>query len=194
MTARWTSRVDLYRETLDSSLLVPAAYCQSWKTDKATWSQDLIVANEIKTMRVSLITLLVAVTSIGSCGRTNPDAIESSRTPPRADRLAAPGSAASGPRSAVTAAAAEFEGGYQVGDTHCVATPVKMAFEVTWEKGRGTMLIFFDRHTPKGKVVFVSAPGANGEDRFVFDDDRYARGKFIRADGKEFAVSKVERR
>ena len=92
---------------------------------------------------------------------------------------------------ASTAAADEFEGRYRVGPTTCTVTPVKMAFEVRWQKGSGHMLFFFDAQTDDGRYVFVSEEKPDGRDRFEFDDARLRTGKFVRADGRVFAVRKA---
>jgi hypothetical protein len=86
----------------------------------------------------------------------------------------------------------EFEGYYKVGSTYCTVTPIKMAFEIKWAKGKGTMTFFFDKTTPDGKVIFVSEKLEKGRDKFVFDDDRYNEGVFVRADGKVFAVERLQ--
>lgn len=88
-------------------------------------------------------------------------------------------------------ALSEFEGSYQVGTTTCTVKPIKMAFEVRWAKGKGAMRFFFDSTTPDGKAVFVSEDSGKGTDKFVFDDNRYNSGKFLRTDGKMFAVKRV---
>jgi hypothetical protein len=81
-----------------------------------------------------------------------------------------------------------FEGTYKVGDTTCTVKPVKMAYEIKWAKGSGTMIFFADT----GANSFVSEDTSKGADRFVFDDASLTTGKFIRADGKEMPVSKVK--
>ena len=83
-----------------------------------------------------------------------------------------------------------FEGRYKVGNTTCDVTPIKMAFDVKWAKGKGRMTFFFDKTTSDGKIIFVSEPQDKGRDTFVFNDDHYDVGLFIRADGKVFAVKK----
>lgn len=83
---------------------------------------------------------------------------------------------------------AEFEGRYQVGKTICTVKPIKMAFELKWAKGKGVMHFFYDRTTAEGKPIFVTEDRSKGQDKFIFDDDRYNTGQFIRADGKTFAV------
>ena len=85
----------------------------------------------------------------------------------------------------------EFEGNYKVGNTICTVKPIKMAFAVRWAKGRGAMRFFFDSTTSDGKAVFVSEDSGKGMDKFVFDDNRYNSGTFLRADGKIFAVERV---
>jgi hypothetical protein len=85
----------------------------------------------------------------------------------------------------------EFEGRYKVGNTTCIVAPIKMAFEVKWTKGKGVMTFFFDKTTSDGKAIFVSEQLSKGRDKFVFDDDRYNVGVFIRADGKVFTVEKL---
>jgi hypothetical protein len=82
-----------------------------------------------------------------------------------------------------------FEGTYKVGDTTCTVKPVKMAFEIKWTKGSGTMIFFYDETA--GKNSYSSDDTGKGRDRFVFDDDTLTTGKFIRADGKQMPVSKV---
>jgi hypothetical protein len=88
---------------------------------------------------------------------------------------------------------AEFEGHYKVGKTSCSVVPVKMAFEVKWKKGRGVMHFFFDTTTPDGKTIFVSKDLGKGRDQFVFDDNAYNSGIFIRADGKTFKVERLSK-
>lgn len=88
--------------------------------------------------------------------------------------------------------ASEFEGRYKVGNTYCTVKPIKMAFEVKWTKGKGSMIFFFGQTTQDGKVVFISKELGKGRDQFVFDDDRYNVGVFIRADGKVFAVERLQ--
>src|SRR5687768_25160 len=86
-----------------------------------------------------------------------------------------------------------FEGKYRVGRTTCIVTPVKMAFEVKWARGKGVMLFFFDSKTPEGQFSYVSEDKGAGRDRFIFDNGRFNSGKFIRADGKQFLVKKFKR-
>lgn len=86
----------------------------------------------------------------------------------------------------------EFEGRYRVGDTTCTVKPIKMAFEVRWAKGRGAMPFFFDSTTPEGQPIFVSEDFGKGTDKFIFNDNRFSSGKFIRADGRTFAVERVK--
>lgn len=124
----------------------------------------------------SLITIFLFVASCGiSCAQEIPI------TPPVLPSQSQTGSVAS-----------EFEGCYKVGNTYCTVKPIKMAFEIRWAKGKGGMTFFFDKTTPDGKVVFVSEKLDKGRDQFVFDDDRYNAGVFIRADGKVFAVERLQ--
>jgi hypothetical protein len=81
-----------------------------------------------------------------------------------------------------------FEGTYQVGGATCTVKPVKMAFELKWAKGTGTMLFFYDG---EGVLKYSSEDKGNGVDAFVFDDTSFTIGKFIRADGKEMPVRKI---
>ena len=90
-------------------------------------------------------------------------------------------------------ATGEFEGHYRVGTTSCTVTPVKMAFELRWARGKGTMPFFFERETGDGKFIFASEERPEGKDRFEFDDKRLASGRFVRADGKIFPVQKISR-
>lgn len=81
----------------------------------------------------------------------------------------------------------EFEGKYQVGDTTCTVKPVKMAFEVRWAKGSGVEMFF-----PEGDNTFTSNPDKGEPNNFVFDDENYNSGKFLRGDGKTFDVKRVK--
>jgi hypothetical protein len=86
-----------------------------------------------------------------------------------------------------------FEGLYRVGDVTCTVKPIKMAFEVRWAKGKGTTIFFYDTASEQsgGKKIFNSEDKGKGKDQFVFDDDSYQSGKFVRADGKELSVTKI---
>ncbi|HEX9959642.1 MAG TPA: DUF3828 domain-containing protein [Pyrinomonadaceae bacterium] len=83
-----------------------------------------------------------------------------------------------------------FEGTYKVGDTTCTVKPVKMAFEIKWAKGSGTMLFFYDETA--GERGYSSEDKGRGRDKFIFDDDTLTTGRFVRADGREMPVSKVK--
>lgn len=85
----------------------------------------------------------------------------------------------------------EFEGRYRVGPTTCTVTPIKMAFEVRWAGENRARRFFFDGRTPEGKPVFASENLGKPRDRFIFDDDRYDTGQFVRAkDGKILPVKR----
>jgi hypothetical protein len=85
---------------------------------------------------------------------------------------------------------AEFRGDYHVGPTTCTVTPVKMAYEVRWLKGKGVEMFFF-KEERDGKFVFESEKDKSGRtSRFVFDDGTYRSGTYYRGDGKIFTVSK----
>ncbi len=86
----------------------------------------------------------------------------------------------------------EFEGRYRVGNTTCTVNPIKMAFEVRWAKGKGAMPYFFDSTTPEGQYIFASEDSGKGTDRFIFNDNNYNSGNFIRADGKTFTVERLK--
>jgi hypothetical protein len=86
-----------------------------------------------------------------------------------------------------------FEGAYQVGETTCTVKPIKMAFEVKWAKGSGTMIFVFDGDAAAGNYTYSSADGGGkGKDAFIFADDTFTTGRFVRADGKEFSVRKIK--
>lgn len=85
----------------------------------------------------------------------------------------------------------EFEGRYQVGETTCTVTPVKMAFEVKWTKGTGTEMFFYD-NAEDGKYTFASEPKAGKTNVFSFDDENYTSGTFYRGDGREFPVKRIK--
>ena len=75
-----------------------------------------------------------------------------------------------------TPAAGEFAGKFKVGDTTCTVTPVKMAFEIRWEKGKGSEMYFYQVDN-----TFESEPGKDGAiNKFVFDDENYQAGTFYR--------------
>lgn len=83
-----------------------------------------------------------------------------------------------------------FEGTYQVGETTCTVKPIKMAFELKWAKGSGTMIFFSDGGAGE-KYTYHSEDKGAGVDKFVFDDAGLRTGKFIRADGKQMKVKKI---
>jgi hypothetical protein len=85
-----------------------------------------------------------------------------------------------------------FEGRYRVGETECTVKQIKMAFEVKWARGKGSMIFFFDSQASGDKFVYASEETGSGTDKFIFDDDSLERGKFVRADGKESPVTKIE--
>lgn len=86
--------------------------------------------------------------------------------------------------------AGEFAGRYQIGDTTCTVEPVKMAFEVRWEKGSGVEIFFYEGRD--GKRIFASEQKSGKANTFAFDDENYNTGTFHRADGKEFPISRVK--
>ena len=96
-----------------------------------------------------------------------------------------------GDKNAVSNSAGEFEGKYQVGNTTATVKPVKMAFEVKWEKGTGTEIFFFEDRA-NDKYIFASNPDKGKANVFAFDDENYNTGTFYRGDGKEFAVSRIK--
>jgi hypothetical protein len=85
-----------------------------------------------------------------------------------------------------------FAGTYRVGETTCTVKPVKMAFEVKWARGSGTMMFFFDGDESAGRYSYSSEDTGEGRDTFIFDDDRFETGRFVRADGREMAVRKIK--
>jgi len=88
-------------------------------------------------------------------------------------------------------ASGEFEGNYQVGETTCTVTPVKMAFEVRWKKGTGTEMFFADERD-SDKITFSSDPEKGQPNVFSFDDENFNTGTFYRADGKEFPIKRIK--
>ena len=85
-----------------------------------------------------------------------------------------------------------FEGRYKVGDTSCTVKPVRMAFEVSWAKGTGAMMFFFDSPASAAHPVYVSEDKGSGTDKFVFVDEHFESGSFIRSDGKKLPVEKIK--
>ena len=124
---------------------------------------------------------------IATCG------ICCAQEPPKSDAIK-PVSVLASPHgsSETSASLSEFEGRYKVGNTTCTVVPIKMAFEVKWIKGRGVMNFFFDKTTPDGKSIFVSEDFGKGRDKFIFDNNLYNSGIFIRADGKVFKVERLK--
>jgi len=86
----------------------------------------------------------------------------------------------------------EFEGTYQVGGTTCTVNPIKMAFEVRWAKGTGSMVFFYEPDSRFGDHTYISEEKPDGFDRFVFADERLASGVFIRSDGVRYPVKKKD--
>ena len=83
-----------------------------------------------------------------------------------------------------------FEGVYQVGETTATVKPIKMAFELKWAKGSGTLIFHY---AGQGVLEYVSEGDGSGGDKFIFDDTTYTTGKFIRgSDGKEMRVKKIK--
>ena len=85
----------------------------------------------------------------------------------------------------------EFEGRYRVGGTSCTVKPIKMAFEVRWAKGKGSMVFFYEWDSLFGNYTYVSDEKPSGFDRFVFSDERLVSGVFIRSDGMRYPVNKI---
>lgn len=85
----------------------------------------------------------------------------------------------------------EFEGKYKIGDTNCTVKPIKMAFEVKWEKGTGTEL-FFSQGEANDKFIFASDPKIGKANVFSFDDESFNTGIFYRADGKELPIKRIK--
>ena len=73
-----------------------------------------------------------------------------------------------------------FEGYYKVGNTTCFVTPIKMAYDVKWTKGKGNMIFFFEELTADGKSIFISEQIGKSRDKFIFNDAHYNVGVFIR--------------
>jgi hypothetical protein len=85
-----------------------------------------------------------------------------------------------------------FEGKYQIGDTTCTVKPIKMAYEVKWEKGKGSE-IFFSEGRTNDKIIFVSEEKEGEKSNvFSFDDESFSTGTFYRGDGKEFAIRRIK--
>lgn len=85
----------------------------------------------------------------------------------------------------------EFEGKYQIGSAVCTVKPVKMAFEVKWEKGTGVEM-FFSEGSANDKFIFASNPSKGKANIFSFDDENYDTGIFYRADGKQLPISRIK--
>lgn len=79
-----------------------------------------------------------------------------------------------------------FEGKYKVGDTTCSVRPSKMAFEVRWAKGSGIENFFY-----KDGTTYESQNEDGSSNQFIFDDDTFGTGTFVRDDGKSYPVKKI---
>lgn len=89
-------------------------------------------------------------------------------------------------------ASGEFGGTYRVGDTTCTVKPVKMAFEVKWEKGAGAEIYFSaDGSRPITDFAFTTDPKNGKANVFNFDDGNFDTGTFYRADGKELPIKRI---
>ncbi len=81
----------------------------------------------------------------------------------------------------------EFEGKFRVGDTTCTVKPVRMAFEVRWAKGSGVEMFYFAEGTT------FESEGEEGErNKFIFDDENYNSGTFVRSDDRTLSVTRVK--
>ena len=87
--------------------------------------------------------------------------------------------------------AEEFEGRYQVGDTTCTVKPIKMAFEVWWTKREKAMVFFYEIDSSFGNYTYVSEEKPGGFDRFVFSGEHLITGVFIRSDGAQYPLEKI---
>src|SRR5690606_14304197 len=89
------------------------------------------------------------------------------------------------PKEEVVETPASFSGRYRVGPTMCNVRPVKTSFRVRWRKGKGFETFEFVEGT-----TFASTT-EDGTNKFVFDDGRYDKGTFYRADGKTFPIERA---
>lgn len=84
----------------------------------------------------------------------------------------------------------EFEGTYQVGETTCTVTPVKMAFEVKWAKGSGSEIFHF-ANRENDRYIYMT-DGNGGKVNIFALNEGFDSGEFIRGDGKRFPVKKIK--
>lgn len=54
------------------------------------------------------------------------------------------------------------------------------------------MMFFFDSQTPDGKFVYAAEDKGTGRVKFIFDNNQFETGRFIRADGKELVATKIK--
>ena len=83
-----------------------------------------------------------------------------------------------------------FEGRSKVGNT---SRTVKPAFEVSWAKGTGAMIFFFDSAASAAHPVYTSEHKASATDKFTFVDEHFESGGFIRSEGEKHPVGKINR-
>jgi hypothetical protein len=82
----------------------------------------------------------------------------------------------------------KFEGKYNVGTTSCTVSETSGIFEIRWAKGSGKEIF----HSTGTNEFESEADKDGGFNRFKFDGEGYNKGKFLRADGKVFDVSRAK--
>src|ERR1043166_7041276 len=89
------------------------------------------------------------------------------------------------------------EGIYKVGNTTCTIESSHTYYKVYWENGTGYTSIIFKEQYPNGNEVFDEYDYKNNESiyvgSFIFKNDYYQSGIYIRDDGKEFKIKKLYR-
>lgn len=81
----------------------------------------------------------------------------------------------------------EFEGTYRVGDTICTVKFQNKGYAVRWAKGSG-----IEYFSLMDNTTFASSTVESEANKFVFDDDSYNTGTFIRADGKTMPIRRAK--
>lgn len=82
----------------------------------------------------------------------------------------------------------KFDGKYSVGTTSCTVKEVSGIFEIRWAKGSGKEIF----HSTGPNEFESEADKDGGFNRFKFDGEGFNKGKFLRADGKVFDVSRAK--
>jgi hypothetical protein len=85
------------------------------------------------------------------------------------------------------------EGYYKVGKTYCTIEQTRNSYAVYWDNGTGNTVLTLGDLMPNGNVVFeeYEDDGRTYDGKFIFANDDYWGGTYVRNDGKKFKISKI---